>query len=659
MIVKSTAYTAFGKILRFALLPAALALAACEPAQETEGTPEGWPYPADIPAPKPVSPGLAGETPVDIVRFLMVRGIGGSALSPDGRTLAYTSSVTGVPQLWTVDAAGGWPVQLTYGAAVTFFRWLPDGSGILYGADREGDERMAWWIVSPDGRRERQLLDYDNSFRAFGDFSEDGTRFVYSSTTRNGRDFDIHVGDTVTGETRLVHEGHFGFFASAWQPGGSLAIVSETRGEDGNDLHLLDLDSGEMETLFAPEVSAAYDAIAWTPDGTGFYLVTDDGREFRALGHYDLAARELRLIETPERDVDGLALSGDGRFLVWTENAGGYSVLRARDLRAGQDIAPPDLPAGVYGIAFAGDAPVLSLRVSGPRHAGDVFVWNLETGALSHAAKADMAGIDPASLVAPASVFFEARDGVRLHGLLYLPRDAAAPAPVVVDVHGGPTAQARPGFSAVTQYLVGRGIAVLDVNVRGSTGFGKTYARLDNQRQRPDSVRDLVDALAFLERDGRVDASRAAVMGGSYGGYMVNAVLGSYPDAFDAGVSFVGVSDWVRALEEASPALKASDRVEYGDIDDPDDRAFFAEISPIKKVGEIRVPTLFAHGANDPRDPVTESDRMVRGLRERGLEVEYLRFPDEGHGVRKLANRVELYRRVAAFLERELGVAGE
>lgn len=652
--------TTFGKLVRLTLLPAALALAACEPAQEAADTTagDGWPWPADIPAPKPVSPGLAGETPVDIVRFLMVRGIGASALSPDGQTLAFTSSVTGVPQLWTVDAAGGWPVQLTYGAAVTFFRWLPDGSGILYGADREGDERMAWWRISPDGTREARVLDYDNSFRAFGDFSDDGARFVFSSTARNGTDFDLYVGDTASGQTRMVHQGSFGFYAGAWQPGGNHVVVSETRGEDGNDLHLLDVESGELTTLFAPEVSAAYDDVAWTPDGAGFYLVTDHEREFRALGHVDLASRRLELIETPERDIDSLALSGDGRFLVWTSNAGGYSMLHARDLASGKDVAVPELPAGIYGISFADDAPVLGIRVSGPRHAGDVMTWNLETGAMTLAAKADLAGIDPASLVAPASVFFEARDGVRLHGLLYMPQNGSGKPPVVVDVHGGPTAQARPGFSAVTQYLVGRGIAVLDVNVRGSTGFGKTYARLDNQRQRPDSVRDLVDALAFLERDGRVDAGRAAVMGGSYGGYMVNAVLGSYPDAFDAGVSFVGVSDWVRALEGASPALKASDRVEYGDITDADDRAFFAEISPIAKVGDIRVPTLFAHGANDPRDPVTESDRMVRALRERDLAVDYLRFPDEGHGVRKLANRVELYRRVATFLERELGVAG-
>jgi dipeptidyl aminopeptidase/acylaminoacyl peptidase len=222
------------------------------------------------------------------------------------------------------------------------------------------------------------------------------------------------------------------------------------------------------------------------------------------------------------------------------------------------------LPAGVYGIDFADRASVLSVRVSAPDIPGAVYSWSLPDGAFAHAARAELAGIDPRTLVVPQSVYFKARDGVMLHGLLYLPAkspDGVKP-PVVIDVHGGPTAQARPTFSGVTQYLLGRGVAVLDVNVRGSTGFGKHYARLDNQRKRPDSVRDLVDALAFLKEDGRVDADRAAVMGGSYGGYMVNAVLGSYPDAFKAGVSFVGVSDWVRALEEASPALKASDRLE-------------------------------------------------------------------------------------------------
>jgi dipeptidyl aminopeptidase/acylaminoacyl peptidase len=225
---------------------------------------------------------------------------------------------------------------------------------------------------------------------------------------------------------------------------------------------------------------------------------------------------------------------------------------------------------------------------------------------------------------------------------------------VLLSVHGGPTAQARPSFNPVHQYLLARGIAIFDLNFRGSTGFGKAFARLDNGRLRPNAVLDMADALAFLEKDGRVDAKRAAVMGGSYGGYLTYAALTQLPDLFRSGVSIVGVSNWVTALEQASPTLKASDRLEYGNIDDPEDRKFFVELSPITHIKNVKAPIMVLHGANDPRDPPTESDQFVRGVRELGGEVEYLRFPDEGHGIRKLANRITAYRRVAKFLERTL-----
>lgn len=618
---------------------------------------EPWPHEADIPKPRAVSPGLAGEMPADIVRFLMTRGIGAFDLSPDGSTLAFSMSVTGKPQLWTVSAEGGWPQQMTFGAAVTFFRWLPDGSGLLYAADREGNEKEAYWLISKNGRQERQMLGYSDAFRAFGDFSGDGAKIVYSSTARNGTDFDVYLAEIATGQETLVREGRFGLYASAVSPDGERVLLSETRGEDGADLLLMRLSDGETETLFAPEIPSWYGNFHWQKDGKGFWLITDHEREFRALAHYDLGTHSLHMIETPDHDVDDLALAGDGRYLLWTTNEGGWSRLHGRDLVTMKALELPALPRGVYSLDGADRAARVALRINGPADPGSVLVIDLSDGRARLAAPSTLAGLDPEEMVVPEAVDFPARDGVMLHGLLYLPKvmTAGARPPVVIDIHGGPTAQARPGFQAVPQYLVGRGIAVLDVNVRGSTGYGKHYARLDNMRKRPDAVRDLVDALAWLAADGRVDAGRAAAMGGSYGGYMVNAVLGSYPDAFRAGVSFVGVSDWVRALEEASPALKASDRLEYGDITDPEDRAFFAELSPIARADRIRVPMLVEHGANDPRDPVSESDRLVLAVRANGVPVEYLRFPDEGHSVRKLENRVELYRRVAAFLERHLG----
>ena len=619
---------------------------------------DDWPYAEDIPQPGPVAPALAGEQPIDITRFLLIRGARGAALSPDGQTLVYVNDVTGIPQLWRVPAEGGWPEQLTFGSAVTFHRWLPDGSGLIYAADRDGDEREAYWFISADGTREHEVLGFDGAFRVFGDFDAAGGRFAFASTLRTGLDFDIHVADVQAGEAELVYEGEYGFYPQAWQPGGDYVLVTETRGEDANDLHLLDVGSGELRTLYAPEDRAFYGNFAWRPDGRGFYLSTDHEREFRALAHHDLDSGELEIIEAYEdREIDGLALSADGRYLVWTVNDGGWSVLAGRDLETGEALEMPELPRGVYGVGFAAGAPVLSISVSGPRDPGAIWAWHVEDDRLAESARAEFAGVSRDVLMVPESVFFEASDGVRLHGLLYLPDPdlfTGELPPMVMNVHGGPTAQARPGFRAVYQYLLGRGIAVFDLNFRGSTGFGKTFTRLDDQRLRPDAVRDLVDALDFLAEDGRVDTSRAAVMGGSYGGYLVNDVLGRYPDAFTAGVSFVGVSDWVRALEEASPALQASDRIEYGDINDPEMREFFRELSPITRVDRITAPMLFQHGANDPRDPVTESDRMVLALRDRDVEVEYLRFPDEGHSVRRLENRVELYRRVAAFLEEHL-----
>jgi len=638
-------------LLRTSLAAALIGLGLSATAAETE-----WNHPQDIPVVAPVTVGLAGEKPADIVRYLMARGAMGAELSPDGSEMAFRYSVTGEPQLWLVDAEGGWPRQLTFGTGITFFHWAPDGEHLIVGRDADGNEREGYFLLSRDGTRERQLLPLSDAFRSFGMFSSDGSQFLYSSTERNGRDFDIYVADVAEGQSRIVYEGTFGFFPAAWQPGGNIVIVDETRGEDGNDVYLLDLDSGKLSSLFKPDVSAYYGDYTWLPDGSGFYLTSNQDREFAGLAFYSLAERALEFLETPDADSANVSLSGDGRYLAWTTNEDGYSRLHVRDRETGAAVESPDLPPGVYRAAFAKDSEALAILVVGPRTPGDVFVWNAGSGDSARAVESSLAGLDAESFVTPESLRYPARDGLELQGLLYLP-DAADfdhKPPVVVKVHGGPTGQARPSFQAQVQYLVNRGIAVFDVNVRGSTGFGKTYARLDNREKRLDSVRDLADTVAFLSTDQRLNSNRVAVMGGSYGGYMVNAVLGSYPGVFDAGASFVGVSDWVRALQEASPALKASDRIEYGDIREKRWQKFYKVNSPINNADKINVPLFVEHGANDPRDPVTESDRIVQTVRDHGGTVTYLRFPDEGHGISKQANRVAFNRALVDFLERHL-----
>jgi dipeptidyl aminopeptidase/acylaminoacyl peptidase len=616
------------------------------------------PNEADIPQPVPGEVGLAGAERPDITRFLNVRTAGAPSLSPDGRRLAFRTQISGSPQLWVVDAAGGWPTQVTFGEAVTFHAWSPSGEWIIYGADRGGDEREGFYLISADGTRERELLAPSDAFRVFGEFTRDGRRIVYATTERTGVDFDIHLLDVETGEDREIFRGRMGLYAASFRPDGGAVLLTEARGEDAMDVFLYDIAAGRLDTLFRPADRASYGGFAWTRDGAGFYLATNQDGEYASLAHYDVASRRLSYLERPDRDVEAVALSADGRYLAWTTNDGGYSGLHVRDLTSSAAIPAVDLPRGVYGITWAADAPVLSVTVGSPQVPGDIWTWNVTSGGVTRSTQSDAAGLDMRRMVLPEHHSFPARDGVVIHGLLYMPQGAAAGArpPVLLSVHGGPTAQARPTFNPTVQYLLTRGIAVLDLNYRGSTGYGKTFARLNDGRLRENELYDLEDAVLWLRETGRVDASRVAVSGGSYGGYLTMAALARLPHLWRAGVASVGVSDWVSALEGASPQLKASDRVEYGDIDDPADREFFRAISPITHVQNVRAPVMVIHGANDPRDPVTESDLYVRRIREQLGEVEYLRFPDEGHSVRQLSNRIILGRRMAAFLERHLGL---
>jgi dipeptidyl aminopeptidase/acylaminoacyl peptidase len=438
-------------------------------------------------------------------------------------------------------------------------------------------------------------------------------------------------------------------------------LLTEARGEDANDVYLFDVASGRLDTLFAPEDRADHGGFQWTPEGDAFYLATNREGEYRVLSRYEATSGELEVVAEEEgRDVESVALSGDGRYLAWTVNDGGLSRLRVRDRTTASLLSAPDLPAGIYSLEWAPEAPVLAIQVAGPTVPGDIWTWDLGAGTVARATRSDAAGLDLDRMVTPTHHSFPSLDGLTIHGLLYHPPEGAwrgeGPPPVLLAVHGGPTAQARPRFDAPHQYLLTRGVAILDLNFRGSTGYGKTFARLNDRRLREDELLDLEAAVRWLEEREDVDGSRVAIMGGSYGGYLTMAGLTRLPDLFRSGVALVGVSDWITALEGASPQLQASDRIEYGDIHDPDDREFFRQISPITHIENIRAPSMVLHGANDPRDPVEESDRFVAAIRELGGEVQYLRFPDEGHSIRRLENRIIAYRRIAGFLEETLEV---
>ncbi len=613
------------------------------------------------PSDEKISVGLAGEQPPDIARFLLARGALNVKMSPDGKHVAFLQSYTGSRQLWMLDVNGGQPRQITFGNGVTFFEWTPSGQRILYGADNDGNEQESYYLVSVDGQSERLVLPaVSGGFRQFGAFSPDGARFAYASTERNGEDFDIYIADLVTGKSRMIFEGKYSFIPHAWSPTAGTLIVTEAVGEDSDNLYLLDVESSVLTTLFKPESMANFSSgwgggqsFQWTDKGDAFYFSTNHDRDFLALVKYDIDSGALIEIATPDRDVQKINICAE-RYLTWAENADGMDILKVRDLRRNRMIKTPELPEGIYNLSCASDAPAISIQVSSHTTPGDIYLWDLKSRNVEKIYQSTMAGLDQSRLIKPEALTIPGRDGVMLHGLLYLPDNtpSSEKPPVLFVVHGGPTGESRANWDPVSQFHLAHGIAIFKPNVRGSTGFGRSYLSLDNREKRLDSVRDLIDMLDFLEKDGRVDANRAAVKGGSYGGYMVNAVLGEYPDSFIAGVSLFGVGDWVTGLQVASPALKASDLIEYGDIREQKWIDFYTENSPIRNAGKINVPVLYSHGAMDPRINKAETETMVRALRANGVEAPYILMPDEGHGWRKLSNRLFYFRQEAEFLKK-------
>ncbi len=663
----------------FSMMIASLALGACTslPLQAIAETPQdpasaatdrpttGPDYDLDAISPQPgaVQVGLAGSDPASIARYLLARGASAGQIAPGGEKVAFLYSVTGVPQLWVVNATGGAPQQLTFGNGITFFRWLPDNSGLIYGADNDGNEQESYYFVSVNGESEQLLLPaVEGGFRAFGDIAQSGTLAVFASTERNGEDFDLYSADLETGETKMLFEGTFGYFARALSPDGQHLIVTETVGEDSDNLHLLDMASGKLTAVSVPEPRANHGngGFVWKPDSSGFYFASNENREFSAIHAYDLANRQVSLMVETGRDAGDLELCGPSEnYLAFTENVDGFHTLHVRDLSNGDALSTPRLPEGLYDVSCAAGTSRAVITINGWTTPGDIRMWDMDRGTTARTFESELAGLDPARFVRPESVRITARDGLELQGLLYLPDDASRAGeglpPIVFEVHGGPTGQSMASFDPIVQYHVDRGIAVFEPNVRGSTGFGRTYATLDDREKRRDSVRDLIDMAQALRADGRVNMDRAAVSGGSYGGYMVNAVLAIYPGTFSAGVNRYGVADWVTALQIASPGLKASDRIEYGDIREQRWIDFYTENSPIRMADQINVPVLYSHGVQDPRIDIYETELMVKTLRANGIEAPYIRIEDEGHGWRKLANRLFYYRAQAEFLETQLG----
>ncbi len=407
------------------------------------------------------------------------------------------------------------------------------------------------------------------------------------------------------------------------------------------------------------EGQAQHSFPSWSADGSGLYLVSNRGRQFSSLAWLDLATTEMSYLRDDVWDVQVLALSDDGRHMALVLNEDGYGKLELFDVSQGWDerrvLPVPALPKGVIvEVGWSPDGERLAITYMSATSTADIFIWDTRDERLWQATSSAMGGIPREAFVEPALVRYPTFDGRVIPAFLYLPKDGSAQdLPVLIIVHGGPEGQARPLFDPVAQYMVARGYAVLLPNVRGSTGYGYGYQSLDDVRLRMDSVADLQHAALWLQNSGIADPQRIAVMGGSYGGFMVLSAITTYPHLWAAAVDIVGIANFVTFLENTGPWRRKMREPEYGSLEN--DREFLESISPINHVESITAPLFVIHGANDPRVPVGEAEQIVAALRKRSVPVEYMRFEDEGHGLVKRANRLVAYPAVARFLDHYIG----
>jgi dipeptidyl aminopeptidase/acylaminoacyl peptidase len=592
-----------------------------------------------------------------------------SALSftPDGKGVLFASNLSGQFNLWRVSIEGGWPDQLTAFADETV-RGLsisPADGTIVLCADHDGDEFHQIYVIDTERGWPEQLTDEPEVQHFVGNdaWSPDGTRFAYAANARKPTDMETWIRDVDSGETRAVFGEEKFSFPGAWSPDGTKLLAIDFRNNSDASIFLVEADGSGARELTPHDDDAVFFPGPWAADGSGFYFVTDNESEFRGLAFYDLATDRYDWVEEPTHDIEDLKLSANGRVLAWLVNVDGYDRLRLRDLETGADLPDPDLPAGARPhltgaeppLALSPDGSCAALVISSPRRPQDVWVVETDTGRSRAVTESRIGGLREDDLVDAELVTYPSFDGRDIPAWLYRP-EVDGKAPVVLSIHGGPEAQERPQYQPLYQYLLSRGIGVLATNIRGSTGYGKSYQRLVQRDWGGGDMQDWEHAVKWLHEQDWVDADRIGVYGGSYGGFAVLTCVTRLPDYWAAAVDIFGPANLVTFAKAVPPTWK---RFIARFVGDPETEAdFLMERSPITYVENVKTPLLVIQGATDPRVVKGESDQMVENLRSLGRQVEYVVFDDEGHGFTKRPNELKAYRLAAEWLERNLKSPG-
>jgi dipeptidyl aminopeptidase/acylaminoacyl peptidase len=593
-----------------------------------------------------------------IEQFITSVAVSGASFSPDEKEILFSSDESGVRNVYSVAVAGGKAKALTTSAdTTTAITYFPRDTRFLYTRDQGGNELHHLYVREKDGS-ERDLTPGDKLKAAFEGWSADKKSFFVATNERDAKFFDVYRYDAGTYERTMVFKNDAGLNVELISPDGNWVALAKPISTADNDLFVHSVAKNETKKISEHTGNAQFSATAFDPQSKSLLFTTNDGVEFTRLRRYDLATGKAADVEKAEWDIMGSAYSDSGRYRITRINEDARTVVKIYDTKTGKEIAMPKLPSGnINAVLFSPSEKRMAMYVDADRAPSNLFVHDFKTGKTTRLTDTLSKEIDPEDLVDAEIVRFKSFDEMVIPGVLYKPHQAKpdAKAPAIVMVHGGPGGQARRGYKYSAQFLANHGYVVLDINNRGSSGYGKTFFTADDKKHGREPLWDCVEARKYLSSLPYVDGSRVAIMGGSYGGYMVAAALAFQPDAFDAGVDIFGVTNWVRTLQGIPAWWEAERKALYAELGNPETELDqLKAISPVFHGEKIRKPLIVIQGKNDPRVIKAESDDLVEAVRKNGVPVEYVVFDDEGHGFTKKKNQITAYAAILEFLDKNL-----
>jgi dipeptidyl aminopeptidase/acylaminoacyl peptidase len=598
--------------------------------------------------------------PTDLERSVAMMARVGSASTPryshDSTRIAFLTSLSGSPQVWIISAAGGYPQQVTaFDDPVSGLEWSPDGQWLAVEVAPGGGLNSQIYVLRPDGTGVRRLTDGGKENNRLGLWTPDSKTIVMSSNRQRPASMDIWAIDAATGAIRLVAQ--TSGVASVLDSGNTHVLISRLKSRGDNDIYRIRLEDGREVHLTPHTPPATFSNARFGHTSDTVYLIGNANRDRAAFGRVrvvDWMAEPFEVLASrDDAELDSFEINPMKSVAVLSWNMAGKSEISGLSLEDMKEHPGPVLPSDLAGgFEFARSSREMALSISGSNAPPDIWIMDMGTRKLRQLTFSPHPGVDLSSMVRPELVSYKAHDGLPLSGWLYRPAGLSPPYPMVFSFHGGPEGQERPVFNSTYQALVANGIAVFAPNVRGSSGFGKRFINLDNGPLRREGVRDIQSSTDHMVRAGLADPKRLGIMGGSYGGYMVMAGVTEFPDLFAAGVNLFGVVNFETFFKHSEPWMAAISTVEYGDPATQGD--MLRALSPIHKIGRVKTPLLVLHGANDTNVPVIEAEQIVDTMKKRNVPVEYILFPDEGHGWRKTPNRIRSTVAIVKFFKERL-----